>query len=274
MAFENQGREYSCGAAALCYALTFLGKTVEEKDLRKASQTNFWKGTDESGIAKAARRYGCEAVMRNYRRFPAAFRSLIRYVQNGQPCILCVNNWKHWVAVAGANRNGVALFDPRSRDVATIIKPQSLRRRWGHYPREDEELEPHFFFIAIRPRVGRRVLRTRGILDNELFLDLQKREDLRQGWDQYLQDLTDVFGRKCSRAEDSYSAWKFMSRNAALLTEMVAFWDGNVPKGVYKTELRNLTRVCRAYGFRMRPRDEKTALVSLTCILTHGAIKP
>ena len=34
MAFEQQHKEWSCGAAALRYALTFLGKSVEERDLR------------------------------------------------------------------------------------------------------------------------------------------------------------------------------------------------------------------------------------------------
>src|SRR5512133_1355979 len=152
MAFRQQDKDYSCGAAALRYALTFLGRSVAEKDLRRASQTTFW-GTDEGGIVKAARHHGCEAVIRNYRHFPAAFRSLIRYVQNGQPCILCVDDWMHWVAVAGANRDGVALFDPKALAVAALITPVALRRRWAHFRAAGGEEDPHFFFIAIRPRV-------------------------------------------------------------------------------------------------------------------------
>jgi hypothetical protein len=272
MAFEKQSTEYSCGAASLRYALTFLGKTVEERDLRKASQTTFWHGTDESGIAKAARRYGCEVVMRNYRRFPTAMRSLIRYAQSGQPCILCVDNWMHWVAVAGANRNGVALFDPKAAEVAALVKPDSLRRRWAHFRSGDEEADPHYFFIAIRPRVRRH--HPKGVADNELVHDLRRREDLREGWDRYLQDLIDIFGRRASRAEDSYPAWRFIARNAKFLTQMVSFWDGDAPQRFYRTELRNLSLVCRAYDFTMRPREEKRALVSLACILNRQALQP
>lgn len=272
MAFQKQDKIYSCGAASLRYALTFLGKTVEEKDLRKASRTTFWRGTDESGIAKAARRYGCEAVMRNFRSFRTAFRALIRYAQNGQPCILCVDKWMHWVAVAGANRNGIALFDPQSADVAALVKPSTLRRRWAHFKQDDEAVDPHFFFIAIRPRVQQ--CHPKGVVDNELVKGLRSRLELREDWDRYLQDLVDIFGLRPSRAEDSYPAWRLITRNAEFLADTVHSWDGEVPRRFYRTELRNLTLVSRAYRLRVRPRDEKHALVSLACVLNRQALRP
>ena len=271
MAFEQQHKDYSCGAAALRYALTFLGRNVEEKDLRRASQTTFW-GTDESGIVKAARHHGCEAVIRNYRRFQAAFRSLIRYVQNGQPCILCVDDWMHWVAVAGANRNGIALFDPRALEVAALIKPPALRRRWAHFKKEDGEEDPHYFFIAVRPRV--RHPHPRGIVDSDVVRGLRRREELRDGWDRYLRDLLSIFGRRPSRALDSYPAGRFITRNAPLLVETLSAWEGDAPKKFYRAEIRNLATVARAYGMRTRPRDEKRSLVSLACILNREALKP
>lgn len=271
MAFEQQDKEYSCGAAALRYALTFLGRTVDEKELRKASQTTSW-GTDESGIAKAARRFGCEVVMRNYRRYPAAFRSLIRYVQSGQPCILCVDQWMHWVAVAGASRSGVALFDPKALEVARLVKPESLRRRWAHLKQESGEADPHFFFIAVRRRV--RVRHPKGVADNDIVLRLRKREDLREGWDRYLRDLLTIFEPARERIEESSPAWRFITRHAPLLVETVMTWDGEMPRRFYRTELHNLTIVARAYGLRMRTRDEKRSLVSLACILNREALDP
>jgi hypothetical protein len=271
MAFEQQDKEYSCGAAALRYALTFLGKTVEERDVRRASQTTFW-GTDEGGIAKAARRYGCEVVMRNYRRFPAAFQSLIRYVQSGQPCVLCVDKWMHWVAVAGANRNGVALFDPKSLEVAALVKPQTLRRRWAHRKPERGAEAPHFFFIAVRPRVRQR--HPKGVVDTDVIRGLRRREDLRGGWDRYLRDLLSVFDRDGGRGDESAPAWRFLARSTDLLVEQVSAWDGEAPKRFYRTELRNMSVVARAYGLRLRPGEERRALVALTCILNREALKP
>ena len=51
-------------------------------------------------------------------------------------------------------------------------------------------------------------------------------------------------------------------------------WDGDATKRFYRTELRNLAVVARAYGMRLRLRDEKQALLSLACILNREALKP
>lgn len=270
MAFEQQDKEYSCGAAALRYALTFLGKTVEEKAVRKASQTTPG-GTDESGIVKAAKRYDCEAVVRNYRQFSTAFRSLMRYVQGGQPCILCVDGWTHWVAVAGASHSGVALFDPQSVEVATLVKPAALRRRWAYHEAAGGGPKPHFFLIAVRPRARHR--HPKGIADDDIVRGLRRREDLREGWDRYLRDLLSVFDRNRRATDDSDPAWRFLANHAPFLVDTVASWDGEAPKRVYRAEMRNLSVVARAYGLRTRPRDEKKALVSLACILNRVALK-
>ncbi len=211
-------------------------------------------------------------MIRNYRHFPAAFRSLTRYVQNGQPCILCVDAWMHWVAVAGANRNGVALFDPQALEVAALVKPASLRRRWAHFKHGDGEEDPHYFFIAVRLRVRR--LHPRGVVDSDVVRNLRRREELRDGWYRYLVNLLTIFGRRPSRAPDSYPAGRFISRNAPLLVETVFTWDGDVPKKFYRTEIRNLATVARAYRMRTRPRDEKRSLVGLACILAREARKP
>ena len=193
-------------------------------------------------------------------------------MQNGQPCILCVDDWMHWVAVAGANRNGVALFDPRALEVAALIKPTTLRRRWAHFKLGDGEEDPHYFFIAVRPRVRQR--HPRGIVDSDVVLGLRRREELRDGWDRYLQDLLSIFGRRPSRAQDGYPAGRFIARSTPLLVETLSSRDGAAPKKFYRTELRNLAIVARAYYMRTRPRDEKRSLVSLACLLNREALKP
>ena len=112
------------------------------------------------------------------------------------------------------------------------------------------------------------------MVDNDLVEGLRRREDLREGWDRYLGDVLAIFGRRAPRADDSYPAWRFLVRAAPLLVETVASWDGEAPKRFYRTELRNLAVVARAYGLQMRPRDERRALVSLACVLNREALKP
>ncbi len=267
MAFRRQRTSYSCGAASLRYALTFLGQTVDEKDLVRVSRTTP-RGIDEEGIARAARRFGCVAVMRSFRSFTVAYRHLMRYVQSGQPCILCVDGWKHWVTVAGASREGVALFDPGKSGVASLVRKDRLRSRWKHLD-GDEERET-YFFVAIRPRNGlRRSPRVIGGMKKEMVKELQRKDELRQGWNQYLQDLSDIFSGRSARASASTPAWQFIRRHTEILVELVSFWDGALPKTFYRKELQNLISVSRVHGFRVKPEEEKSVLISLACILSH-----
>ena len=193
----------------------------------------------------------------------------MRYVQSGQPCILCVDGWKHWVTVAGASRSGVALFDPGRPGVAALLTKSRLRTRWKHVD-EDMGGDPYFFFIAIRPRNGgRRVPHVAKGIHREMVRQLRRSEELRQGWNQYLQDLKDIFEGPSRRVNGTVPAWRFIRRHSDLLVELVSFWDGALPKNFYRRELQNLAEVSRAHGFRVHPEDEKKVLISLACILSH-----
>jgi len=268
VSFRKQRTNYSCGAASLRYALTFLGTPFEEGDLMRWSKTTK-RGTDEDGIARAARRSGCVAVMRTFRSFPVAFRHLMRYVQSGQPCILCVDGWKHWVTVAGASRKGVVLFDPGRQGVATLVQTARLKNRWRHIDNPEDGREA-YFFIALRPSEGgRRSPRVVGGMKKEIVMELRKRDELRQGWNQYLQDLSDIFDCRKVRSPSTLPAWRFIRRHMETLVELVSFWDGALPKTFYRKELQNLASVARVHGFRLHPEEEKSALISLACILSH-----
>ena len=99
MAFEVQEKEWSCGAAALRYCLSLLGRTVTEKAVRKASGTGHMHGTNEDGLVRAARKFGCTAVPRRFRDFGHASRALLSYLKKDQPCILSVDDEDHWIVV-------------------------------------------------------------------------------------------------------------------------------------------------------------------------------
>jgi hypothetical protein len=267
VSFKKQKTRYSCGAASLKYALTFLGQTVGEKEILKASRTTT-RGIDETGIIRAARRYGCVAVERSFRSFPVAYRHLIRYVQSGQPCILCVDSWKHWVTAAGGSRKGLALFDPGSPKVAVLLQSSRLRTRWRFLDRERGK--EHYYFLAVRPVNGaRKAPRVTAGIDKEIVRSLRRNDELRQNWNQYLLDLTDMFGDCLSRTHAGVPAWQFIRRNAELLADLVCFWDGGLPKTFYRREIDHLIAVARAHGFRINPRKEKEVLISLACVLSH-----
>ena len=57
MSFYPQPNSYQCGPFALKYALVMLGIFKNEDEIGIAAGSTWWGGTDEIGLAKAARKY-------------------------------------------------------------------------------------------------------------------------------------------------------------------------------------------------------------------------
>ncbi len=57
MSFYPQPHRYQCGPFALKYALVMLGRFESEKSIAKKAGSNWWYGTDEIGLARAACSY-------------------------------------------------------------------------------------------------------------------------------------------------------------------------------------------------------------------------
>ena len=66
MSFYPQPHKYQCGPFALKYALVMLGRFESEKSIAKKAGSNWWYGTDEIGLARAAKHYKCR--MKYFRR--------------------------------------------------------------------------------------------------------------------------------------------------------------------------------------------------------------
>ena len=66
MSFYPQPFKYQCGPFALKYALVMLGQFRNEREIGKKAGSNWWYGTDEIGLATAAKSYNCS--MKYFRR--------------------------------------------------------------------------------------------------------------------------------------------------------------------------------------------------------------
>ena len=93
MSFYPQPNKYQCGPFALKYALVMLGKFESERSIAKKAGSNWWNGTDEIGLAKAAKNFNCK--MKYFRRETGAdsIKSLTQHLRKGYPCILSVDDW-------------------------------------------------------------------------------------------------------------------------------------------------------------------------------------
>src|SRR5579872_2862612 len=111
MGFYPQNNRWQCGPFALKHALAIVGHFVDEGSITRAAKTTK-EGTDEKMLRRAAERFDSRLI--EIRRFTeaAAFKALKAALLAGKPCMICINQWGHWVTIVG--------FDAKSERFVVI----------------------------------------------------------------------------------------------------------------------------------------------------------
>lgn len=144
-----QEKPWSCGPAALRSAGLVLGEKVSERTIRARAGTTE-DGTDEEELIHAARELGWTASPHHSADKAAAWAFVRANVLDGRPCVLCLDQWTHWVCVIGIVGDKVIYFDPANtqknsqENGITVSSRTSLSKRW----RCPSEQMP-FYAIAI-----------------------------------------------------------------------------------------------------------------------------
>lgn len=142
-------RTWSCGPAALVNAARAIGVRVAEGRLRALAGTTE-DGTDEHELIAAARGIGLTATAHHSKDQAAAWAFIRANVMDGRPCLICIDQWSHWVTVVGIVGDRIILADPantKKNQSENGIHPLSrpdLLRRW-RCPKEEEP----FYAIAV-----------------------------------------------------------------------------------------------------------------------------
>lgn len=145
-----QSSEFTCGPAALGNAARALGMTISERRIVSLSGCTPELGTDEHGLIIAARELGLKATPHWTADRNAAWAFVRAAALDGRPCILCTNNWGHWVTIIGMLGDKVILDDPSNsaknvnENGTHVLTRKQLLKRWKH--RHEEE---PFYAIAI-----------------------------------------------------------------------------------------------------------------------------
>ncbi|HED06207.1 MAG TPA: hypothetical protein ENI61_05940, partial [Ignavibacteria bacterium] len=126
MSFYPQPYKYQCGPFALKYALVMLGKFENEREIGKLAGSTWWYGTDEIGLAKAAKNFNCK--MKYFKRETPddAIKVLSSHLKQGLPCILSIDNWEHWVTVINEQQNKFIMVDSALQKVIVILTHNQL----------------------------------------------------------------------------------------------------------------------------------------------------
>lgn len=272
MGFSTQTNLYQCGPYALKHALIMLGILVDEGAISRVARTDA-TGTDERGLARAARRFNCDLQERRKIHPGAARRALVDMLRQGRPCLVCVHQWRHWVAVVKEERGRFILLDSEDAAVLTIVTWNELKRLWVYHPRvgtDTDEENTWFDLYCLIPRF-RVQMRAKFSLARARYLRRPENRDLALQWDEYLRDLLQVCKPRTPLSENVISLGEFLRRHEEMIVHEVAYWHGGIGYKETQKILRNMRFVADTHGLIVHRDDEKRTIAGLTAVLTLWA---
>jgi ABC-type bacteriocin/lantibiotic exporter with double-glycine peptidase domain len=128
----------SCGANAIVNALRCLGRKVDEVKVRKLAGATEG-GCDEDGLTYALECLGYQTPagrILDCDFWPTSWDWLGHELWEGNPCILCIDRWQHWVVAVGMLGSKVILADGNntkpnmSENGVHVLTARQLRNRW------------------------------------------------------------------------------------------------------------------------------------------------
>jgi hypothetical protein len=271
--FYPQSNRWQCGPFALKHALAIVGRFVDEGSLTKAARTTK-EGTDEKMLRRAAERFDCRLL--EVRRFtePAAFKALTSALALGRACMICINQWGHWVTIVGfdAKSERFVVIDSEKNPVVRIPAWSELKRRWvyNEYDR-DGKLKQYYDLYVLRPRF-RVQSKANFSIARAQFLRRAGNVQFIKHFDEYVSDLLNIAHPSSSRGGGAViSMAEFLRRHRKMLLETVRYWHEQTTEAQLRRVLANMRFVAETYGLVIRQEDEKRTIASFAALLMTWA---
>ena len=264
MSFYPQPYKYQCGPFALKYALVMLGRFENEREIAKRAGSTWWYGTDEIGLAKAAKTYDCR--MKYFRRETPdeAIKVLSNHLKSGYPCILSVDNWEHWFTVINEQQGKFIVVDSGLDKVIVIYSARQLTKRWKYVDDETEftSYDGYALSSKFKPRT-----KAKFSLEKARYVMRDSNRVLAEKWDTYFNDLITMCRPRTSHITRSISFVEFLRRHEKMLVEEIANWHGQPSYEELKKILKNMRFVSEVYNLVIHTEDQKKTLVDLSALL-------
>ncbi len=275
MGFYRQPNDWTCGPFALKHALVTLGRLADEDSIARVAHPHWWAGTDEVKLARAARHFDCDLPLVRREDPERAFGTLVRYVAQGLPVILCVDDWGHWVTVVRYQNERFVVIDSKDEPVLQVMSWRELRNRWKYTEWEeyDDERDAHPTYYDLHPVKPRYRVPVKAHFSVERAQHLRRPEnaDLATYWDEYLADLMEICRPRRYRGSSALSMGEFLRRNQELLVSRVRFWHGEIERTAITRVLRNFRFVAETYGLVIPSRGSRQALIDMVVLITLWA---
>jgi len=272
--FYPQSNRWQCGPFALKHALAIVGHFVDEGSITRAAKTTK-EGTDEKMLKRAAERFDCRLI--EIRRFTeaAAFKALKAALVAGKPCMICINQWGHWVTIVGfdAKSERFVVIDSEKDPVVRIPAWSELKRRWvyNEYDREGK-LKQFYDLYVLRPRF-RVQSKANFSLKRAQFLRRSGNATFVKHFDEYVSDLLNIAKPTPSRDGSAavISMAEFLRRHRKMLLDTVRYWHGQTTDAKLRRVLDNMRFVAETYGLVIRQEDERRTIASFAALLMAWA---
>jgi hypothetical protein len=255
MSFYPQPFKYQCGPFALKYALVMLGRFESEKFIAKKAGSNWWYGTDEIGLEKAAKHFNCR--MKYFRREagPDAIKTLTQHLRKGYPCILSVDEWGHWITVVNWQQGKFVVVDSSQDKVVTINSANQISRRWKYIENSFRSYDGY----AVIPNF-KVITKAKLTLAKARYVMNKRNRELARNWDTYFNDLTAICRPLTSLSVYTISFSEFLRRHEKVIVEQVAYWHGSPNYSELKKVLNSMKFVAEVYNLVIYEEDRKKAL--------------
>jgi hypothetical protein len=264
MSFYPQPYKYQCGPFALKYGLVMLGQFENEKTIGKRAGSTWWYGTDEIGLAKAAKTFDCK--MKYFRRETPdeAIKVLSRHLKKGWPCILSVDKWEHWISVVKVQQGKFIVFDSILDKVITIYSARRMALRWKYVDEDTGEISYDGYALIPNTKPATKPNFT---LEKVRYVMSKRNKRLAVKWDTYFNDLIAICRPRYPNSRSVISFNEFLRRNEKMLVEQIAYWHGNPTYSELEKLLQDLQFMAEVYDLVIHSEDQKKALVDLSSIL-------
>lgn len=264
MSFYPQPYKYQCGPFALKYGLVMLGRFENEKEIGKKAGSTWWYGTDEIGLAKAAKSFDCK--MKYFRRETSkdALKILSYHLKRGYPCILSVDNWEHWITVINEQHKKFIIVDSVLDKVITIYSPTQLARRWKYTDEETDEISYDGYALISNYKPA---MKAKFSLQKAKYVMQDRNKVLARKWDTYFDDLIAICRPRFPQSTNTVSFHEFLRRYEKLLVRQIADWHGSPSYRELHKILHDMQFVAEVYNLVIYEEDQKKALVDLASLL-------